>query len=162
MDVIELVGAIMLILSCILIIVIVFFQGSQKGGMSQSITGQSSDNYYQRNMGRSKEMKLKKATTVLASLFFAIAIGVNVIAAHFGGEDDVPPQGPPVDIPLPPGDDDDPAATTADESGTTADPDSTTDVPDDGTTAAPDGTTAVPDGTTAAPDNTEPVATTTE
>jgi len=82
----QLVSAILLILSCILIIVIVFFQGAQKGGMSQSITGQSSDNYYQRNMGRSKEMKLKKATTALAVLFFSVAIAVNVIAAHFSDD----------------------------------------------------------------------------
>jgi preprotein translocase subunit SecG len=85
MSPIELGSAIFLILACILIIVVVFFQGAQKGGMSQSITGQSSDSYYQRNMGRSKEMKLKKLTAALAVLFFTVAIAVNVIAAHFGG-----------------------------------------------------------------------------
>ncbi|MCL1832799.1 MAG: preprotein translocase subunit SecG [Oscillospiraceae bacterium] len=88
MSIIELISAIVLVLSCVLIILIVFFQGAQKGGMSQSITGQSTDNYYQKNMGRSKEMKLKKFTTVLAVLFFGVAIAVNVIAAHWGGEKD--------------------------------------------------------------------------
>ncbi|MCL1881652.1 MAG: preprotein translocase subunit SecG [Oscillospiraceae bacterium] len=84
MSTIEIVSAILLILSCILIIIIVFFQGAQKGGMSQSITGQGSDNYYQRNMGRSKEARLKKGTTVLAVLFFSVAIAVNLIAARLG------------------------------------------------------------------------------
>ena len=82
MATIELISAILLILSCIFIIIIVFFQGANKGGMSQSITGQSSDNYYQRNMGRSKEMKLKKLTVIAAVIFFVVAIGVNVIAVH--------------------------------------------------------------------------------
>jgi protein translocase SecG subunit len=132
MSMIELVGAIMLILSCVLIIVIVFFQGSQKGGMSQSITGQSSDNYYQRNMGRSKEMKLKKATTGLAITFFGVAIAVNVIAAHFGEDKDAPPPAPPhIDFPLGP------------EPDTTTDAPEVTDAPTD--TSAPEGTDAPTD-----------------
>ncbi|MCL2755007.1 MAG: preprotein translocase subunit SecG [Oscillospiraceae bacterium] len=108
MEIVELISAILLILSCVLIIVIVFFQGAQKGGMSQSITGQSSDNYYQRNMGRSKEMKLKKATTALAVLFFTVAIAVNVIAVHFGGTpaDEPTPEPPPASDPATPADDD--------------------------------------------------------
>ena len=96
MGVVELISAILLILACVFIIVIVFFQGSNKGGMSQSITGQSSDNYYQRNMGRSKEMKLKKLTAFAAALFFVIAIAVNVIAVHFPavfGNDNLIPYG---------------------------------------------------------------------
>jgi len=83
MGIFELVSAILLILSCVFIVVIVFFQGGSKGGMSQTITGQSSDNYYQRNMGRSKEMKLKKMTAVAAVIFFVVAIAVNVITVHF-------------------------------------------------------------------------------
>jgi len=83
MGAIELISAILLILSCIFIVVIVFFQGGSKPGMSQSITGQSTDNYYQKNSGRSKEMKLKKFTVAAAVIFFTVAIAVNVIAVHF-------------------------------------------------------------------------------
>ncbi|MCL2036423.1 MAG: preprotein translocase subunit SecG [Oscillospiraceae bacterium] len=83
MGTVELISAILLILSCVFIIVIVFFQGGSKGGMSQTITGQSSDNYYQRNAGRSKEMRLKRFTTIAAVVFFLVAIAVNVIAVHF-------------------------------------------------------------------------------
>jgi protein translocase SecG subunit len=83
MSTIELISAILLILSCIFIIIIVFFQGGSKPGMSQTITGQSGDNYYQKNQGRSKEMKLKKMTVAAAVVFFTVAIAVNVIAVHF-------------------------------------------------------------------------------
>jgi protein translocase SecG subunit len=83
MGIIELISAILLILSCIFIIIIVFFQGANKGGMSQSITGQSESNYYQKNMGRSKEMKMKKMTVAAAVLFFLVAMGVNIVAVHF-------------------------------------------------------------------------------
>jgi len=82
MGTIELISAILLILSCVFIIVIVFFQGGSKPGMSQTITGQSSDNYYQKNSGRSKEMRLKKFTVAAAVIFFTVAIAVNVVTVY--------------------------------------------------------------------------------
>ena len=97
MSTIDLVGAISLISACLFIIIIVFFQGSAKGGMSQSITGQSSDNYYQRNMGRSKEMKLKKFTVIAAAIYFLGAIAVNMIAVHFPN-DNAPSPSPAIDM----------------------------------------------------------------
>jgi len=81
MSVLEIVSAVLLILSCVFIIVIVFFQDSKKG-MSQSITGASGDNYYQRNMGRTKEAKLKRLTTVAAVLFFAVALAVSIVTVY--------------------------------------------------------------------------------
>jgi len=94
MSTLEYISAFLLILSCIFIIVIVFFQGSKKGGgMSQTITGQSSDNYYQRNMGRSKEMKLKKMTVFASVIFFVVAMGVNIVAVHFAKNEEVPDEG---------------------------------------------------------------------
>ncbi|MCL2633538.1 MAG: preprotein translocase subunit SecG [Oscillospiraceae bacterium] len=84
MNIVEIISAILLILSCIFIIVIVFFQNSKKG-MSQTITGQSSDNYYQKNMGRTKETKLKRMTTAAAVVFFVVALAVNIVAVHFSG-----------------------------------------------------------------------------
>jgi len=84
MGILEIVSAILLILSCVLIIVVVFFQDSKKG-MSQSITGSSGDNYYQRNMGRTREAKLKRLTTAAAVLFFAFALVVNIFTVHFPG-----------------------------------------------------------------------------
>jgi protein translocase SecG subunit len=80
---IEIASAILLVLACLFIIIIVFFQGGSKPGLSQTMTGQSSDNYYQKNSGRSKEMRMKKFTVVAAVIFFVVAIGVNVVAVHF-------------------------------------------------------------------------------
>ena len=85
MSFVETISAIALILSCLFIIIIVFFQSAKKGGMSQTITGQGSDNYYQRNMGRSKEMKLKKLTVVASVFFFVVALAVNIVAVYFPG-----------------------------------------------------------------------------
>ena len=127
MGIFELVSAILLVLACIFIVVIIFFQGGNKGGMSQTITGQSSDNYYQRNMGRSKEMRLKRFTTVAAVLFFVVAIAVNLIAARFpdgfGGTatTEPPAQTEEIDNPY------DTVEATAENGGETEEPESTPD-----------------------------------
>ena len=58
--------------------------------MSQTISGSSSDSFYQKNAGRTKEAMLNKATVVAAVIFFVLAIAVNVINVYWGGskEDD--------------------------------------------------------------------------
>ena len=85
MTVIEIVFAILLILSCVFIIAIVLMQES-KQGMSNVISGGSSDNYFQKNSGRTKEAKLSRATKVAAVIVFVVAIAVNLISVYWGGE----------------------------------------------------------------------------
>lgn len=84
MGIIEIVAAVLLILASIFIVGIVLMQDS-KQGMSNVISGGSSDNYYQKNSGRTKEAKLARLTKTLAIVFFVVAIGVNVIAIYFNG-----------------------------------------------------------------------------
>jgi preprotein translocase subunit SecG len=81
MSIVEIIGAVLLILSCILIIVVTLMQETKRG-MSQSITGASTDNYYQKNSGRSKEAKLKRATKVAAILLFVLAFAVNAVFVY--------------------------------------------------------------------------------
>ena len=84
MSVIEIVFAILLILSCVFIIAIVLMQES-KQGMSNVISGGSADNYFQKNSGRTKEAKLSRATKVAAVIVFLAAIAVNLISVYWGG-----------------------------------------------------------------------------
>ena len=60
MSVIEIIAAFLLIIACIFVIAVVLMQES-KQGMSNVLTGGSSDNYYQKNSGRTREAKLAKA-----------------------------------------------------------------------------------------------------
>ena len=85
MSVIEIVFAILLILSCVFIIAIVLMQES-KQGMSNVISGGSADNYFQKNSGRTKEAKLSRATKVAAVIVFLAAIAVNLISVYWGGD----------------------------------------------------------------------------
>ena len=86
MSVIEIIAAFLLIIACVFVIAVVLMQES-KQGMSNVLTGGSSDNYYQKNSGRTKEAKLARATKFAAIAIFVIALAVNVISIYFGGSD---------------------------------------------------------------------------
>ena len=86
MSVIEIIAAFLLIIACVFVVAVVLMQES-KQGMSNVLTGGSSDNYYQKNSGRTKEAKLAKATKLAAIAIFVIALAVNVISVYFGGND---------------------------------------------------------------------------
>lgn len=85
MSVIEIIFAILLILSCVFIIAVVLMQES-KQGMSNVISGGSSDNYFQKNSGRTKEAKLARATKIAAVILFVVAIAVNLITVYWSGD----------------------------------------------------------------------------
>ncbi len=84
MGVFEIISAIVLIVACIFIIVVVLMKDT-KTQMSQAIGGASSDNFFQKNSGRTKEAKLNRATVAATIVFFVLALGVNIINVHFGG-----------------------------------------------------------------------------
>ena len=84
MGIFEIISAIVLIIACVFIVIVVLMQDT-KTQMSQTISGNSSDNYYGKNSGRTREAQLNKAMTTAAIIFFVLAIVVNVANAYFGG-----------------------------------------------------------------------------
>ncbi|MBD5116041.1 MAG: preprotein translocase subunit SecG [Ruminococcaceae bacterium] len=87
MSVLEIIAAILLILACVFIILVVLMQDS-KQGMSQTISGASGDNYYQKNSGRTKEARLAKMTKGAAIVVFIVALLVNLITIYGWGKSD--------------------------------------------------------------------------
>ena len=85
MSIFEVISAIVLIIACIFIVIVVLVKDT-KTQMSQTISGSSSDSFYQKNAGRTKEAMLNKATVVAAVIFFVLAIAVNVINVDWGGK----------------------------------------------------------------------------
>lgn len=84
MGIFEIISAIVLIIACVFIIIVVLMQDT-KTQMSKTISGTSSDNYFGKNSGRTKEAMLNKAMTTAAIVFFVLAIIVNVVNVYFGG-----------------------------------------------------------------------------
>ena len=78
MGLFEIISAIVLIVACVFIVIVVLISDT-KSGMSQAISGASSDSFYQKNSGRTKEAKLNRAMVASTIIFFVLALLVNVI-----------------------------------------------------------------------------------
>ncbi|MBR0509319.1 MAG: preprotein translocase subunit SecG [Clostridia bacterium] len=67
------IGIIIIVIS-VIITIIVLMQQSREAGLSGSIAGGSSDTFYGKNKGRTKEAKLSKLTKILATVFFIFTL----------------------------------------------------------------------------------------
>jgi preprotein translocase subunit SecG len=68
-----------LMVVCVLLVVIVLLQeGKDAGFGGGAFTGQAGDTYYSKNKRHTVEGKLEIATVVLGTLFFVIAMSLNM------------------------------------------------------------------------------------
>ena len=65
-------------LLCIAIIFVATIQTKDGQGASGAITGSSTNNFYDKNKGRTKEGKLKRLTIGLSIVFAVLAIVLNI------------------------------------------------------------------------------------
>ncbi len=70
---------ILYILICIALIVIVLLQKGKNAGMSGAIDGGSSETFYGKNKGKTKNAMLEKFTEVAAILFIVLAIVLSLV-----------------------------------------------------------------------------------
>lgn len=66
-------------LCCLIIIVLVLVQKTDKGGASESIMGSSASNFYEKNKGRTREGKLKSYTIMFSVIFVILTIVLTVL-----------------------------------------------------------------------------------
>ena len=80
MNVFEIIGGILLVITCLLSVILCLFQDSkQQQNMTAAITGGANDSFYEKNEGRTKEAILRKITRVLLIIFFVLTIAVNAV-----------------------------------------------------------------------------------
>ena len=70
--------AIYLIIALI-IIILTLIQAKEDAGLSSTITGSSTNNFYEKNKGRTKEGKQKKWTVILSIVFAILTIALGII-----------------------------------------------------------------------------------
>lgn len=63
---------------CVALIIAAMLQTKDGSGASGTITGSSTNNFFEKNKGRTKEGRLKRVTILLGVLFiiFAILLGI--------------------------------------------------------------------------------------
>ena len=77
----EIVFGCALIVVSVLITILVLMQKSNDDGLSGAIVGGSSDTFYGKNKGRTKEAKLAKMTKTLAVVFFVLVLAAGLLMA---------------------------------------------------------------------------------
>ena len=63
----------------IAMIILALIQTKEDGGLSSIITGSSTNNFYEKNKGRTKEGKQKRWTIILAILFAILSIALGIL-----------------------------------------------------------------------------------
>ncbi len=76
MSVIEIVGAIIMVITCVLIVIVISMQKSKGDAMSSLAGGGGMDSFFGQNSGRTYEAMLVRLTKILAVVFFVITLAV--------------------------------------------------------------------------------------
>ena len=61
------------------VIILALIQTKEDGGLSSTITGPSTNNFYEKNKGRTKEGKTKRWTIILGITFVILTIALGII-----------------------------------------------------------------------------------
>ena len=80
MSTLEIIGGAVLLVVCLVIIVLCLSQEQKsQDSMTAALTGASTDSFYGKHEGRSKEAILAKITRVLGIILFIVTLAVNIV-----------------------------------------------------------------------------------
>ena len=79
MEIAKYIVLVIYIIVCVALIILVTMQNSEKAGASGTITGSSTNNFYEQNKGRTKQGKLKRWTITLGIVFVLLAIVLGIL-----------------------------------------------------------------------------------
>ena len=63
----------------IVLIILTLIQAKDDAGLSSTITGSSTNNFYEKNKGRTKEGKQKRWTRILSVIFAILTIALGIL-----------------------------------------------------------------------------------
>lgn len=67
------------VIICLALIIVATIQTKDSSGASGAITGSSTNNFYEKNKGRTKEGKLKRLTIILGIAFIVCSIVLGIL-----------------------------------------------------------------------------------
>ena len=62
-----------------IVIILALIQSKEDQGLSSTITGSSTDNFYEKNKGRTKEGRMKIAKGILMVIYFIVALALIIL-----------------------------------------------------------------------------------
>ncbi len=78
MDIIKNILLVIYVIVTLVLIVLTLIQSKESSGVTSTITGSSTNNFYNQNKGRTKEGKMKRWTITLGVVFAILAVALSV------------------------------------------------------------------------------------
>ena len=79
MQVIKIILIVLDLIICLALTILAMIQSKEDAGLSSTITGSSTNNFFEKNKGRTKEGKQKKWTIILGIAFIIVTIALSII-----------------------------------------------------------------------------------
>lgn len=79
MQIVKIALTVIFFIISVALIVLTMMQSKEDAGLSSTITGSSTNNFFEQNKGRTKEGKQKKWTIILAIAFVVVLIALSII-----------------------------------------------------------------------------------
>ena len=79
MQVVKMILVVLEFIICLALSIIVLFQSREDAGLSSTITGSTTNNFFEKNKSRTREGRLKKWTIILGIIFVVNTIALSII-----------------------------------------------------------------------------------
>lgn len=79
MEVVRNIILVIYLLVCVALIILATIQTKDSDGASGTITGSTTNNFYEKNKGRTREGKIKRLTIILGIVFIILAVVLGIL-----------------------------------------------------------------------------------
>ena len=79
MQIVKIILVVVDFIICIALTILAMMQTKDDAGLSSTITGSSTNNFFEKNKGRTKEGMLKRWTIILGVSFVIVTIALSII-----------------------------------------------------------------------------------
>jgi len=79
MQVVKIILVVVDLIICVALTILAMMQSKDDAGLSSTITGSSTNNFFEKNKGRTKEGMLKRWTIILGIAFVIVTIATSII-----------------------------------------------------------------------------------
>ena len=79
MQIVKIIWIVVDLIICVALTILAMIQSKEDAGLSSTITGSSSNNFFEKNKGRTKEGKQKKWSIILGIAFVIVTIALSII-----------------------------------------------------------------------------------
>ena len=79
MQIVKIILIVVDLIICLALTILAVIQSKEDAGLSSTLTGSSTSNFFEKNKGRTKEGKQKKWTIILGIAFLIVSIALSII-----------------------------------------------------------------------------------